>query len=51
MLFDIKDKNFRYLIRLSGTEPLIRILVEGENIQQVQEYVKVLEKDIRKRIE
>jgi len=47
----LKDKNFRFLIRLSGTEPLIRILVEGENMQKVQEYIKVLEKDIRQKIE
>jgi len=42
-----KDKNTRLLIRLSGTEPLIRILVEGKNLKSVQEQVKILEKDIR----
>ena len=42
-----KDKNIRLLIRLSGTEPLIRILVEGKNLKSVQEQVKILEKDIR----
>ena len=43
----IKDKNIRLLIRLSGTEPLIRILVEGKDLELVQAKAKRIEKDIR----
>ena len=43
----IKDKNIRILIRLSGTEPLIRILVEGKDLELVQAKAKRIEKDIR----
>ena len=43
----IKDKNIRSLIRLSGTEPLIRILVEGKDLKKVQAQAKILENDIR----
>ena len=43
----LKHKNIRLLIRLSGTEPLIRLLVEGKDLKTVQEYARILEKDIR----
>ncbi|MDC0497784.1 phosphoglucosamine mutase [Alphaproteobacteria bacterium] len=45
-----KDKKIRVLIRLSGTEPLIRILVEGQNLEKVQQKAKILEAEIRKEI-
>ena len=40
-------KNMRSLIRISGTEPLIRILVEGKNFQEVESCAKLIEKKIR----
>lgn len=45
------DKNMRILIRKSGTEPLIRLLVEGNNINNIQEFAINLEKKIRNKLE
>ena len=39
--------NGRVLIRPSGTEPLVRVMIEGEN----QEYIKKKAEDIAKLIE
>ena len=40
-------KGFRVLIRLSGTEPLIRILVEGSNLEEVELMAHKLEHKVR----
>lgn len=41
----LKDKG-RVLVRASGTEPLIRVMVEGQNSTQVKKYVEHLAKFI-----
>ncbi len=46
-----RDKNIRILIRLSGTEPLIRLLVEGKELNIVKHHARILENDIRKNLE
>ena len=42
-----KDKRVRVLIRFSGTEPLIRLLVEGQDLNDVKQKAKILESEIR----
>ena len=42
-----KDKKIRVLIRFSGTEPVIRLLVEGQEVKAVQQKAKNLELEIR----
>ena len=37
----------RILIRLSGTEPVVRLLVEGQDLQNVKSKAKILETTIR----
>ena len=42
-----KDKRVRVLIRFSGTEPLIRLLVEGQDLKIVKQKAIILESEIR----
>ncbi|MDC0044387.1 phosphoglucosamine mutase [Pelagibacteraceae bacterium] len=42
-----RDKKIRVLVRFSGTEPLIRLLVEGLDLKIVQQKAKNLELEIR----
>ena len=46
-----RDKKIRVLIRFSGTEPLIRLLVEGKDLKIVKQKAKNLELEIRNIIE
>jgi phosphoglucosamine mutase len=38
----------RVLVRYSGTEPLIRIMVEADNEKLIEEIVELIEEAIRK---
>lgn len=42
-----KNPHFRYLVRESGTEPLIRLLVEGKNKVEVKKEIKNLSNKIK----
>ncbi len=43
-------KDGRVLLRASGTEPLIRVMVEGSNQSQVEHYAKQLADDVKQEI-
>ena len=45
------NSDVRILIRFSGTEPLIRLLVEGKETKKVKHYINILEKEIRSSVE
>jgi len=40
----------RVLLRASGTEPLIRVMVEGEDATVVENYAQQLAEDVKKAI-
>ena len=47
----LNKNNMRSLIRISGTEPLIRILVEGPDYSKVEECSKNIENKVRLNLE
>ena len=46
--FKNKFKSLRFLIRKSGTEPLLRVLVEGKNKKEVVSISKILIENLKK---
>ena len=41
------NKKGRVLVRASGTEPLIRVMVEAETLEIVDKYVKILSEKVQ----
>ena len=43
------EENGRALLRQSGTEPVIRIMIENESLQKCEEYIERIKNVIKKR--
>ena len=46
---DILGANGRVMVRASGTEPLVRVMLEGQNIEQINEMAEDIAETIRKK--
>ena len=46
---DLGDRG-RVLVRYSGTEPLVRVMVEGEQIAQVERYCEEIAAALREHV-
>lgn len=40
----------RILVRVSGTEPLVRVMLEGENLEQIQTLAEEAAQVVRERL-
>ena len=46
---DVLGANGRVMVRASGTEPLVRVMLEGQNIEQINEMAEDIAETIRKK--
>lgn len=40
----------RVVVRVSGTEPLVRVMLEGENMDQIEKFANLIADVVRNRL-